>query len=78
MLGWPSTPARSSVNPIAAISASVARITAPPARPLETRGASVVRPVVFGATDGLACNISLIMGVAAAGPKAASHPRAFA
>jgi len=38
----------------------------PPASPHETRGASVVRPVVFGATDGLVCNLSLIMGVAAA------------
>lgn len=34
--------------------------------PHETRGASVMRPVVFGATDGLVCNLSLIMGVAAA------------
>jgi VIT1/CCC1 family predicted Fe2+/Mn2+ transporter len=34
--------------------------------PHETRGASVVRPIVFGATDGLVCNLSLIMGVAAA------------
>ncbi len=39
---------------------------APPASPHETRGGSVVRPVVFGATDGLVCNTSLIMGVAAA------------
>jgi VIT1/CCC1 family predicted Fe2+/Mn2+ transporter len=38
----------------------------PPANPHETRGASVVRPVVFGATDGLVCNLSLIMGVAGA------------
>jgi vacuolar iron transporter family protein len=37
-----------------------------PASPHETRGASVVRPVVFGATDGLVCNLSLIMGVAGA------------
>ncbi|MDA8202895.1 MAG: VIT1/CCC1 transporter family protein [Chloroflexi bacterium] len=34
--------------------------------PHEVRGASVVRPVVFGATDGLVTNLSLIMGVAAA------------
>ena len=39
----------------------------PPASPHETRGASVVRPIVFGATDGLVCNLSLIMGVAGAG-----------
>ncbi|MGD0123090.1 MAG: VIT1/CCC1 transporter family protein [Candidatus Limnocylindrales bacterium] len=38
----------------------------PPANPHETRGASVVRPIVFGATDGLVCNLSLIMGVAGA------------
>jgi len=37
-----------------------------PVSPHETRGASVVRPVVFGATDGLVCNLSLIMGVAGA------------
>jgi len=38
----------------------------PPAGPHETRGAGVVRPVVFGATDGLVMNLSLIMGVAGA------------
>ena len=38
----------------------------PPTSPHETRGASIVRPVVFGATDGLVCNLSLIMGVAGA------------
>ena len=38
----------------------------PSANPHETRGASVVRPIVFGATDGLVCNLSLIMGVAGA------------
>lgn len=38
----------------------------PPESPHETRGSSVVRPVVFGATDGLVCNLSLIMGVAGA------------
>jgi VIT1/CCC1 family predicted Fe2+/Mn2+ transporter len=37
-----------------------------PPGPHDTPGASVVRPVVFGATDGLVCNLSLIMGVAAA------------
>src|SRR5664280_1579313 len=44
----------------------VRSFTEPPASPHETRGASVVRPVVFGATDGLVCNLSLIMGVAGA------------
>src|ERR1035437_5006639 len=38
----------------------------PPSSPHEIRGASIVRPVVFGATDGLVCNLSLIMGVAGA------------
>ena len=37
-----------------------------PENPHETRGASVVRPIVFGATDGRVCNLSLIMGVAGA------------
>ena len=44
----------------------IAALIEPSANPHETRGASVVRPVVFGATDGLVCNLSLIMGVAAA------------
>ena len=44
----------------------VRSFTEPPSSPHETRGASVVRPVVFGATDGLVCNLSLIMGVAGA------------
>jgi vacuolar iron transporter family protein len=46
--------------------AGIGRLFEPPTNPHETRGASVVRPVVFGATDGLVCNLSLIMGVAAA------------
>lgn len=41
-------------------------LTAPSTNPHETRGSSIVRPVVFGATDGLVSNLSLIMGVAAA------------
>ena len=48
------------------ILARVRALREPPASPHETRGASVVRPVVFGATDGLVCNLSLIMGVAGA------------
>ncbi len=44
----------------------VRAILSAPVGPHETRGASVVRPVVCGATDGLVCNLSLIMGVAAA------------
>ncbi len=37
-----------------------------PTSPHETRGASVLRPAVFGATDGLVANASLIMGIAGA------------
>ena len=48
------------------ILARVRAFREPPTSPHETRGASVVRPVVFGGTDGLVCNLSLIMGVAGA------------
>jgi vacuolar iron transporter family protein len=48
------------------MAARIKGLLKPPASPHETRGSSVVRPVVFGATDGLVCNLSLIMGVAAA------------
>ena len=48
------------------LKARVRALRQPPASPHETRGASVVRPIVFGATDGLVCNLSLIMGVAGA------------
>lgn len=34
--------------------------------PHETRGTSVLRPVVFGANDGLVSNLALVMGVAGA------------
>ena len=37
-----------------------------PSGPHDTPGASVVRPVVFGASDGLVSNLALIMGVGAA------------
>ena len=50
----------------ASIAKRVAGFLAAPTSPHETRGASVVRPIVFGATDGLVCNLSLIMGVAGA------------
>jgi VIT1/CCC1 family predicted Fe2+/Mn2+ transporter len=36
--------------------------------PHETRASSVLRPVVFGANDGLVSNLALVMGVAGAGP----------
>lgn len=54
------------------IRARLKSLTEPPASPHETRGASIVRPVVFGATDGLVCNLSLIMGVAGAAGEGAS------
>lgn len=52
--------------------ARIRSLTEPPASPHETRGASIVRPVVFGATDGLVCNLSLIMGVAGAAGEGAN------
>ena len=59
---------RSSVGSarLASVKRRMAELRRPPASPHETRGASIVRPVVFGATDGLVCNLSLIMGVAGA------------
>jgi VIT1/CCC1 family predicted Fe2+/Mn2+ transporter len=39
---------------------------ATPSGPHDTPGASIVRPVVFGASDGLVSNLALIMGVGAA------------
>ncbi|HEX2883619.1 MAG TPA: VIT1/CCC1 transporter family protein [Candidatus Limnocylindria bacterium] len=35
----------------------------------ETRGNSILRPVVFGANDGLVSNLALVMGVAGANPE---------
>jgi VIT1/CCC1 family predicted Fe2+/Mn2+ transporter len=40
-----------------------------PTAPHETRASAVLRPVVFGANDGLVSNLALVMGVAAAGPE---------
>ncbi len=37
--------------------------------PHETRANSVLRPVVFGANDGLVSNLALVMGVAGANPQ---------
>ena len=37
--------------------------------PHETRANSVLRPIVFGANDGLVSNLALVMGVAAAAPE---------
>src|ERR1019366_5022293 len=53
-------------HPVMGIAVRVRAAFAASSGPHETRGASVMRPVVFGATDGLVCNLSLIMGVAAA------------
>jgi vacuolar iron transporter family protein len=39
-----------------------------PATPHETQANSVLRPVVFGANDGLVSNLALVMGVAGANP----------
>src|SRR5450830_1945914 len=41
-------------------------LLAAPTSAHETRGSSILRPSVFGATDGLVANVSLIMGVACA------------
>jgi VIT1/CCC1 family predicted Fe2+/Mn2+ transporter len=60
-----------------AIAARVRALREPPAGPHETRGASIVRPVVFGATDGLVCNLSLIMGVAGASGAAGQDSHAI-
>lgn len=49
-----------------AIGQRLRAILAAPTSPHETRGASIVRPVVFGATDGIVTNLGLIMGVAGA------------
>ncbi len=38
--------------------------------PHETKGNAIVRPVVFGANDGLVSNLALVMGVAGANPAA--------
>lgn len=51
-----------------------ARVTSfvTPAGPHDTPGASVVRPMVFGASDGLVSNLALVMGVGAAAANDAS------
>jgi len=38
----------------------------PPDGPHDTRGSGILRPTVFGASDGLVSNVSLIMGIAGA------------
>ena len=39
-----------------------------PTTPHETRASSLLRPIVFGANDGLVSNLALVMGVAGADP----------
>ncbi len=39
-----------------------------PRTPHETRASSLLRPIVFGANDGLVSNLALVMGVAGADP----------
>jgi VIT1/CCC1 family predicted Fe2+/Mn2+ transporter len=41
----------------------------PASAPHETRANAVLRPVVFGANDGLVSNLALVMGVAGANPE---------
>ena len=51
---------------VRAIRSRLRPLLSAPTSPHETRGSSVLRPSVFGATDGLVANVSLIMGVAGA------------
>ena len=53
------------MTPVRLFRARVARLVVP-AGPHDTPGASVVRPIVFGASDGLVSNLALVMGVGAA------------
>ena len=48
----------------------IRRGRAAPAGPHDTRGSSILRPTVFGVTDGLVANVCLIMGVAGASSEA--------
>jgi VIT1/CCC1 family predicted Fe2+/Mn2+ transporter len=77
----PALPERGQMSrPVDWLARAAARVGAffePPTSPHETRGASVVRPIVFGATDGLVCNLSLIMGVAGAAGAAGEDTHAI-
>jgi VIT1/CCC1 family predicted Fe2+/Mn2+ transporter len=59
------------MSPFGLARARVARLVTP-AGPHDTPGATVVRPVVFGASDGLVSNLALVMGVGAAAGNDAS------
>ena len=67
---WQTLPGdKDSRAPCTAVNAAWSRLrhlVAAPSSPHETRGSSVLRPTVFGATDGLVANVSLIMGIAGA------------
>lgn len=54
------------MSPLSSLRSSVEAMREPRTSPHQTRGASVVRPAVFGASDGLVSNLALIMGVGAA------------
>ena len=54
------------MSPLSSLRTRVHALPEPSGKPHETRGASVVRPIVFGASDGLVSNLALIMGVGAA------------
>ena len=54
------------MSPLSSLRTRVDALLEPSGKPHETRGASVVRPIVFGASDGLVSNLALIMGVGAA------------
>jgi len=52
------------------VDSAIRHVRAAPAGPHDTRGSSVLRPTVFGVTDGLVANVCLIMGVAGASSEA--------
>jgi VIT1/CCC1 family predicted Fe2+/Mn2+ transporter len=53
------------MDPIARL-ATIARVPRTPTSPHESRATSFLRPAVFGGSDGLVSNLSLVMGVAGA------------
>jgi VIT1/CCC1 family predicted Fe2+/Mn2+ transporter len=53
------------VDPVSRL-ASLARVPRAPASPHESRATAFLRPAVFGGSDGLVSNLSLVMGVAGA------------
>ena len=55
-----------SVDPVIVVDWLIRSVQTAPAGPHDTRGSSILRPTVFGVTDGLVANVCLIMGVAGA------------